>query len=107
MHETRSLLRRAAWRLALTEFCRSLIVAIAGGLAALIALRLVQQLWPIQQALPWTLIGIWTGVAAVVVALGWTIVTRAKPKAVARRVDEVAQLKESISTALCVLGSQE
>jgi hypothetical protein len=93
--------------MALTEFCRSLIVAIAAGLGALIALRLVQQLWPIQAELAWKQIGIWTGAGAVAVALAWTIITRAKPKAVARRVDEGAQLKESISTAMCVSGSQE
>ncbi len=79
MHEIRRLLRRAAWRMALTEFCRALIVAMAGGLSALIALRLVQQLWPIQQELPWVQIAMGTVAGALVLALGWTIFTRAKP----------------------------
>ena len=46
MHEIRRLLRRAAWRIAITEFCRALIVAIAASLAALIVLRLRRRFAP-------------------------------------------------------------
>jgi hypothetical protein len=107
MHEIRALLRRAAWRLAFTEFVRSLVVALAAGIAGLIVLRLVQQLWPLEAQLDWVRIGAWTAGAAAVAALAWTLFTRANPKTVARRVDEGAQLRETISTAMCVAGSDE
>lgn len=107
MHEIRQLLRRAAWRMAFTEFVRGLVVAIAAGIAGLIVLRLVQQLWPLEAALDWVRIAWYTAGGAVLAALAWTIFTRASSTTVARRVDDGAQLRETISTAMCVAGSQE
>lgn len=107
MNEIRRVLRLAAWRLAVTSYFRALIVAIAAVLSGAIVLRLVQQQWPLESELPWAQIAIWGGAGAALAALVWTIATRANSKAVARRVDEGAQLKESISTAMCVSGSDE
>jgi len=107
MHDIHRLLRAAAWRLGVVSFARHLVIALAAMLAAFIILRLVQQLWPLEAPLPWLLISCYSTGGAALLALGWTIVRRESPKAVARRVDEGADLRESLSTALCVEGTDD
>src|SRR5690606_1080602 len=65
-----------------------------------IALRIAQQLLSLE--IPWAEVALWLGAGAGVAALLYSILFRDSRDAVARRVDEGAQLKEAISTALCV-----
>jgi len=104
MHEIKRVLRAAAWRLVFTSFLRNLTYVIALALAGLIALRLVQQLWPLEVEVAWLTIAQWAAGAAVLIALVWTIISRDSERAVARRVDEGADLRESLSTALCMVN---
>ncbi len=105
MNEIRRVLRAAAWRLALICFMRALVVCVTGVLGAAIVTRLVQQIFRL--ALPWEQIAWYSAGGAVLGALVWTIVRRADSGSVARRVDDGAQLREAISTALCVAGSDD
>lgn len=107
MQEIHSLLRRAVLRMALTTFWCAFVVAAAIGVGSLIVLRLVQQWWPLEQALRWDIIAYGTAGGAILGALGWTLIKSPTRKAAALQVDEGAQLRESLSTALCVSNSDE
>lgn len=100
MHDIRRVLRRAAWRVWVMALGRALTVAAAVVLSGMILLRLVQQF--VGLAVPWVDVAIWSAAGGAALALGWTIVTRADRAAVARRVDEGADLREALSTALCI-----
>ncbi len=103
MHEVRRVLRKAAFRLFVVDLFRTVIIAASAGLAALIALRLVQQVFGLGLGLgDWLRAGVAAGVAAIVAALLWSLVRRHNTLSVARELDERASLKESLSTALCV-----
>jgi hypothetical protein len=105
MNDIRRVLRAAAWRLSFVEFLRGLVVMITVVLASAIVTRLVQQGFRLD--LPWKEIAYWAGAGAVFGAFVWTIVRRADRFAVARRVDDGAHLRETLSTALCVAGSSD
>src|SRR5688572_13324950 len=105
MNDIRRVLRRAAWRVWLMALGRALTVAASAVLAGLIVLRLVQQASGL--AVPWVDVAIWSAVGAVVLAVAWTIISRADRAAVARRVDEGADLREALSTALCIERNQD
>jgi len=105
MNDIRRVLRRAAWRVWVTSLGRSLTVAAAAVLAGLIVLRLVQQ--AVGLAVPWQDVAIWSAAGAAVLALAWTVIFRADRAAVARRVDEGADLREALSTALCIERNQD
>jgi hypothetical protein len=107
MHEIHRILRAAAWRLGIVAFARNVVYTVAAALIGFILLRLVQQLWPLEREIPWLTIAYYSAGASVLVALVWTIVARDSEKAVARRVDEGADLRESLSTALCVQGTDD
>lgn len=107
MHEIHRILRAAAWRLGIVSFARNVVYTIAAVLVAFILLRLVQQLWPLETEIPWLTIAYYAAGASVLAALVWTIVRRESEKTVARRVDEGADLRESLSTALCVEGTDD
>lgn len=105
MHEINKVLSAAAWRLGVMNFIRGLVVALAAALGGLILLRVVQQLFGF--ALPWEQIGYWSAGACVAAALVWCVIARPGRLAVARRVDEGANLRESLSTALYVEKQSE
>lgn len=103
MHEVRRVLRKAAFRLFVLELLRALVIGASAGLAGLIALRLTQQIFGLSLTA-----GAWWRAAAVgaaVAAAGallWSLIRRRTALAVARELDERANLRESLSTALCV-----
>lgn len=127
MNEINRVLGKAAWRLGFINFLRGLVVALAALLAAAILLRVVEQLLGFTQTaatrippgLPgaesqgldsawmWKMVAYYGSGAAVLAALVWAVVQRPRPLVVARRVDEGANLKESLSTALCVSGQKD
>lgn len=100
MHEINKVLSAAAWRLGVMNFIRGLVLALAIALGGLILLRIVQQLFGF--ALPWVEIGYWGAGAVVAAGLAWCVFARPGRLAVARRVDEGANLRESLSTALYI-----
>lgn len=103
MYEVRRVLRKAAFRLFMLDLLRALVIAASAGLAGLIALRLVQQVFGLSLgASDWWMAGAIAGGAAAAGALFWTLIRRHNTLAVARELDERANLKESLSTALCV-----
>jgi len=105
MNDIRRVLRQAAWRVWLMALGRALTAAATVVLAGMILLRIAQQLFLL--TLPWQEIAIWSAVGGVLAALLWTIVTRADRAAIARRVDEGADLREALSTALCIEQSDD
>jgi hypothetical protein len=105
MDDIRRVLRLAAWRLFVADLVRTLAVTTAAVLAALILTRLVERIFGLE--LPWTPIGWGAGAAAVLSALGWSTARRARGVAVARQLDERADLRETLSTALCVERSTD
>lgn len=105
MNDIRRVLRAAAWRLGFVAFLRTLIVVLAVGLLGAIVLRLVQQVFRLE--IPWQDVAVYSAAGAVFGALAWTIFARQGQIAVARRVDEGADLREALSTALCVFGQDD
>lgn len=105
MNEINRVLRAASIRIAVTNFLFGVILTLTAALVVVVILRVVQQASS-------NLIINWKHVAyggAAVCVLGgviWAIISNPKRLAVARRVDEGAALKESLSTALCVASTQ-
>ncbi len=110
MNDIRRVVRAAAWRVGAIAYLRNLVILLAIALIALIGLRVVEQLFAftaiagagITSGAMWKQVAMWTGGGCAVLALLWTLFTLADSKAVARRVDEGANLKEAISTAIYI-----
>ena len=102
MQDINRVLRAAARRLWVAGVIQSVVGTLSLVLVLAILLRVAQQLFAL--TVPWGDVMLWGAVGAGVAAVIWATIFRAKPDAVARRVDEGADLKESISTALCVAG---
>lgn len=105
MNEIRRVLRAAAWRIFVIDFVRWLVLAVCAMIGGMIVLRVGQKLTAM--TVPWTQVAQWSAGGAVAVALIWSLITRSDRAAVARRVDEGADLREAISTALCVQGQTD
>lgn len=104
MTEIQRVLSKAAWRLGLINFAAGLVLALAIALGLIIVGRVVAQAFSLQW--PWMTIAISAGGAVVLSSLIWAIVKRPSQAAVARRVDEGADLREALSTALSVAPNQ-
>lgn len=104
MQDIRRVLGSAARRLFLLDFFRVLAVTLTVGLVALLVARLVERTFGLASIFDplWTRIWAGTGLAVVAGALVWCVVIRRKSLAVARELDLRANLRESLSTALCV-----
>ncbi len=110
MNDIRRVVRAAAWRVGAIGFLRNLVILIAMALVGLIALRVAEQVFVftaltgegLTSAEMWKQVAIWTGAGCAVLALAWTVFTLADSRAVARRVDEGANLKEALSTAIYI-----
>lgn len=105
VNEIRRVVRRAGMRLIIADFLHALIwtltVAVAGAAVCLI----VQRLFAF--AMPWREIAIYAPIAAAAIALVWALFTKPAAAAIARRLDEGANLKETLSTALSVAGRED
>lgn len=109
MNEINRVLKIAAWRLFITDLFRTLTITFTGVVLALIGLRLAQQLFGLDLVWPGDWMRAFAAAAglAVVAALAWSVVRRSRGVAVARELDERANLRESLSTALCVARSDD
>jgi len=120
VNEIHRVLSKAAWRVGIIDFLRGWVLAAAAILAAAILLRFVEQIFAftdvvgtvadpsrLLSSVLWTQFAYWGAGANVVFALGWAIFLRPKAGAVARRVDEGGNLREALSTALCVAGKND
>lgn len=94
--------RAAAARLAVSRFLHLLTVTAAVAIAALFITLLVQRIFAVPIPWPWVLAG--AGAAIVLVSLAWTLATSPRGVAAARILDERAELRESLSTAMCIAG---
>lgn len=94
------LIRRAWWRLVLTDALRTSAVTLAIAGAALFAWRMLSSVAPAPAA--WgVMLGVGFGVALIGASV-WSVLRIRQGAPVARRVDEQADLRESLSTALAV-----
>ena len=82
------------------NFFRGLVYAAAAIVLGLLLTRVVQQMFGL--TMPWRIMAYSAGGAAILAGLVWCIAVRPNKSAVARRVDEGANLKESLSTALAI-----
>lgn len=105
MGQITNVLRRAGWRLGVARFIEALIVLSTTALGLALLARVVQQVFTV--SVPWwTVLAVAPG-AVVVLALAWSLARRQGEAAVARRVDEGADLRETLSTALSMRGSSD
>ncbi len=100
MTQMNRVLRRAAIRMALGRFGLWLLVGLTIAAAAMLGLRTADKLIGLQPdwILSWSIAGGAAGLFAILV----TIITRKDRLFVARTVDEKADLREALSTAICV-----
>ncbi len=105
MVELNRLVARASARLFAVRAVSALVFGLMAAVAGMLLVRVAERLFafPIDWSTTW-MIALGAGVVG---ALGWTYWTRHDRLAVARELDEQAGLRESISTALCVAGSDD
>lgn len=108
MREVRRVLRGASRRLLILDFIRFLVITASAGVVAIILLRVVQQAFglALDPARWWAAAAI-TGAGAVLAALLCSLATRRGELGVARVLDDRADLRESLSTALCVERAED
>ena len=98
MNDVLSVLSRAARRLFIDRFIRSLPVTVAIAFVILLGARLLEQLAGVP--MHWTALWIGAGAFTLVSSLTWAAIGARDRNAVARLIDERAELRESLSTAL-------
>src|SRR5215471_14412815 len=109
MNEIKRVLKIAAWRLFVLDLFRTLAITASAAVLCLIGLLLAERIFGLKVEWP----GQWVrafgaaAAAAATAAVLWSAVRRARGVAVARELDERANLRESLSTALCVARSQD
>lgn len=105
MREIETVLRGAAWRLFTTRLLTALVWGATLACAALALLLAAQRVFAF--TVDWSIA--WVATAAAVLLYGLASATLRRPDrlGVARRVDEAAGLRESLSTALCVAGNDD
>lgn len=109
MTEIQRVLKQAAWRLMLIDFFRNLSVTASAAVAVLIVILIGQRVLGYAISFPteWGQLGLSALGAAVLAAATWTMVRRARGIGLARIVDERADLRESLSTAMFVSKSKD
>lgn len=100
MFEINRVLRAASLRIALGNFLFGFVLTLAASLLILIVFRLIEQTSNI--VVFWKQVAYGSAGVCVLGGIVWAIISRPGRLAVARRVDEGASLKETLSTALCV-----
>src|SRR5690606_334348 len=105
MNEIQRVLRTAAWRLLASDILRTFAVTSTVAIGLLLLTRIVT--WVFSAEVPWGTITWSLAGAAVLGAIVWSIVRRARGVNLAREVDERGDLRESLSTAMCVADRQD
>ena len=102
------LLSRAWRRVALQRAVRFVGIGLTVGMAAVVALRLVSSVaWQPAEPGAWWLVLLIAGGVGAALAVVWSVLTAERGDALARLVDDRAQLREAISTARCVAGADD
>src|SRR5262245_4176412 len=104
MNEIRRVLRTAAWRLFVLDLFRTITVTATAAIVALIGVLLAERIFGLNVTWPdmWVKLFAIAAALALAAAIVWSAVRRASTNGVARELDERANLRESLSTALCV-----
>ncbi len=102
MTEINRVLRRAGALLLVSNLVRWFVLMLAVALGAAIVAVIVTAVFGV--VVDWWQVAMWAGIGVVATAVIGALVTRPRPLTVARRVDEGADLRESLSTALSVAG---
>ena len=105
MNDINRVLRVASWRVGLANFLYGFVLTLIVALGVLMIMRVVEQMSNL--IVLWKQVGYGAAGVCVLGGLAWAIIAKPDRLAVARRVDEGASLKESISTALCVADRQQ
>lgn len=102
MHQVRKVVAAASRRLWINDFLQCWCIIAAWTLGALFITRVVERVFGLAQHFEgrWTWIFIGAGTLATLIAFIWSMVRRKKTLVVAQEVDERANLRESLSTAL-------
>jgi len=108
MNEIRRVLKVAAWRLLIIDLFRTLAVMASAAVGAMILVLLAERLFGLAiTGQDWVRLAALAAGAAVLFAVVWSVIRRATGVALAREVDERANLRESLSTAMCVASSED
>ncbi|MBL9030397.1 MAG: hypothetical protein JNM80_01645 [Phycisphaerae bacterium] len=109
MTEIQRVLKRAGWRLLVLDLMRTLAVTLTAAVVALMGVLVAERIFGLGVRWPGEWLRLWAIAAglAIVAALGWSVARRARGVALAREVDERADLRESLSTAMCVERSED
>lgn len=105
MDQVMRVVRQAGLRLALIGALRALCVTLTGAIVLLMVLRIVERLGG--YVIPWSDVSLGVIVVAVVGAIGWSFATRTRALDAARELDERADLREALSTAICVQSESD
>lgn len=105
METIQRLLKRAWWRLVLIDLLATFAVTLTAIAMLLVVWRVLQSLVPLPGE--WGTVAGVSALVAFALALGWSLVRTRPGSPVARRVDERAGLRETLSTALCVSTNQD
>lgn len=105
MNDISRVIRQAAWRLGVSRFLEALVWLACAGLIAAALVRVAEKLG--LMTANWTQIAVYAPAGVIVLAIVYALVRRLPAIAVARRVDEGADLRESLSTALHVQGTED
>lgn len=100
MHDIRRVLRLVRLRLVATRFLSDLTWCVTAGIALALLIRIAQQLLAFQ--VDWLRVALALTAVSFLAALAWSLLHRPTPAAAARRVDEGADLRDTLSTALAV-----
>lgn len=99
------IVRKAAWRLLANDLLARTAWTLTLAAAVLVVLLGLERL--AQVAIPWREAMLGAAAGAVVLAVAWSLLTRPDRQRVALEVDERAELRESLSTALLVRGRSD
>ncbi len=105
MEAIQRLLKRAWWRLVLIDLLATLAFTLTVMAMVLVLWRVLQSLVPLPGT--WGMLASVGAGVAFVFAIVWSLVRTRPGNPVARRVDERAGLRETLSTALCVSANQD
>ena len=109
MNQIYAIVSRASWRLTLIHWLRTLAILATVAIALALIALLVERVFGLGALFApiWMPVVIWTPVAVLALATGWSLIRRKSAPAVARELDERAGLREALSTAICFEKSQD
>ena len=104
MNDISRVIRQAAWRLGVSRFLEALVWLACAGFLAAALVRVAEKLGLL--TVNWIQIAMYAPAGIIAASIVYALVRRLPALAVARRVDEGADLRESLSTAMHVQADQ-